>query len=261
MILRNPIIAAALVSAALLGQSRPAAAQRTPAAMCTGQDDCSAGVFVCKAPGDSGALHGRITLDDRGHSIRSDGKGAYAEAAGSNVLETATHGAVVLKLAPDTAPVVRSYFVDLDHPVPGGHGQRRGIIKETGKDGQAWIAAQWRADSAHVMTVPRQMTIGSTVKASAITVTVHVGGSPFTLQLGPLPDFHCFTGTNRIHGRHTSTGTITRTARDTWIVDVPRGSAARLFDIRNGAANAVDLGLYYVSMHLTLVTDRVTFRR
>jgi hypothetical protein len=227
-------------------------AQSRPAAKCTGQNDCGTGDYLCTAI-DEGALHGPITFDDRGRSIRSDGR-PYHEAKDANVRETATHGAVLLKLEPDSSPNPRFYTVDLNHPVPGSGSKPLGVIQERGSDGQAWIAAQWETID-RVMKMPRAMTIGSTVKSKALIVTLHIDGRPYTLQAGPLPDFHCFSGPNKIHGRGTSEATIHRQSADTWIVDLPEGSIARLFDISGTAAEAVDLGLYYVSIRYTLVVD------
>jgi hypothetical protein len=52
-----------------------------------------------------------------------------------------------------------------------------------------------------------------------------------------------------MNGDGTTRATIHRVTATEWVVDLPPGSVGRLFDIHLSASNAINKGLYYVSLH------------
>jgi tetratricopeptide (TPR) repeat protein len=81
-----------------------------------------------------------------------------------------------------------------------------------------------------------------------MNVSFHLDGRFHLLQIGPQPFGHCH-GATRVHGSGTSSGTIYRASETKWVIDLPAGSVARLFDLSHTTLNAVDKGLYYVRLH------------
>jgi hypothetical protein len=90
------------------------------------------------------------------------------------------------------------------------------------------------------------------VSAAQIAVEFRINGAVHVLQAGPQAVGHCFSDGTAIHGRGASVGTITRPDSNTWVIELPPGSVARLFDVRNQYPYAIDKGLYSTSLRLTL---------
>ncbi len=97
-----------------------------------------------------------------------------------------------------------------------------------------------------------EIPIGTTVKTPQLDVGFRINGRAHVLQMGPQPFGHCYSDGTAIHGNGTTQGTIWREAEDKWIVDLPAGSIGRLFDNHLGDPNAVNLGLYFVSLHFVV---------
>jgi hypothetical protein len=196
------------------------------------------------------------TLSDLPGGVSSDGRGPYVWHQ-SNVLVVAASRAVVLGLSPNVRDTVprRALIVDLRHPVPNGGGVSLGVITDSATNGPIEVAAQWYAESdrgrqrAHATV---DIPIGTRVYAAQTDVSFYIDSVLYVLQMGPQPFNHCFADPPTINGRGTSRGTILRADSMKWIVDVPPGSVARLFDVSHGTSHAVDKGLYDVSMHFVI---------
>lgn len=196
------------------------------------------------------------TVSDMPAGVSSDGRGPYLWHQ-SNVLVVAASRAVVLVLDANARNNAqrRALVVDLRHPVPNGGGMPLGVVTDSGMRGPIEIAAQWYAEwhggrrRAHsTLDIP----IGTRVDAAQTDVSFYIDSVLYVLQMGPQPFNHCFADPPTIHGRGTSRGTILRANTTKWIVDVPPGSVARLFDVSHGTSHAVDKGLYDVSMHFVI---------
>ena len=98
----------------------------------------------------------------------------------------------------------------------------------------------------------QDLKIGETVKLAQLDFDLYIHGLHYVMQMGPQPYGHCFK--TKINGNGTTQGTITRVSKSEWVVDLPPGSKGRLFDNHDYSINAVDKGLYYVSMHFVIKT-------
>jgi hypothetical protein len=144
-----------------------------------------------------------------------------------------------------TGPL-RSIKVDLNHPDPGDAGVPLGVIVDSvGVE----MSAQWYTDANYIMHTVIDIPVGTTVKATQLDIGFHVAGEAHVLQMGPQPWDHCMADGMAVRGDGTSQGTIAHPTASSWIVDLPAGSVGRLFDIHLNSANAVNKGLYYVSLH------------
>lgn len=206
--------------------------------------DCGTGVNVCRVTTRSTGPS-VITLSDAPYTVTSDGRGPYRPRT-ANIDVAVAGSALVVVLGPRRRVAdFRTFRVDLSRPVVGDIGVPRGTIVATGE-----VAAQWMTTPDNRMHSMLDIPIGTTVKAQQIDVEMHTDSTPLTIQVGPQPEGHCFTDKPAIFGTGTSQGTITRRDSTTFEVDLPVGSVGRLFDIRYGYANAVNLGLYNVSLHM-----------
>ena len=86
--------------------------------------------------------------------------------------------------------------------------------------------------------------VGKTVTAAQMNVGFDLNGRAHILQMGP-QSFGVCHGTPG-HGTGTSSGTIYRASLTKWVMDLPAGSAGRLFDLEGGP---LDKGLFYVRLH------------
>lgn len=203
----------------------------------------------------SGRSAGFVVLSDSGYSIRSDGKGPYRNGS-ANVRVLAAAGAVLF-LHGTSGDAVRSFAVDLNHPVPGDIGRKRGRVKADGWPGalvpaganyQLELGALYLSADTTIWGVTR-IPVGATVPASNIGLSFYLNGLLHVLQVGPIPWDFCSADGTTVHGDGTTPGTITRTSPTTWVVDLPPGSIGRLFDVHRAPSNAVNKGLYFVSFH------------
>ncbi|MDP9203582.1 MAG: hypothetical protein M3P26_16875 [Gemmatimonadota bacterium] len=191
-----------------------------------------------------------FTISDAPFSVTSDGRGPYRRRS-SNVGVVYIARIAVLNLADftfDSMPP-RSVKVDLSRPVPGGNGVPLGVISDSrGIE----VSTQWGRDSAYITRSLLDIPIDSTVIAQQMEVGFHINGTFHALQMGPQPWGHCFSDGTAVHGAGTSRGTIRRVSETKWEATLVPGSIGRLFDISNSSPNAVDKGLYYVSMRFTI---------
>jgi hypothetical protein len=114
------------------------------------------------------------------------------------------------------------------------------------------LASQWYTDSSHVAHSIRDIPIGTTVISEQTDIGIHINGVYHILQMGPQRYGHCFSDGSTTYGDGTTRATIRRTTATEWIVDLPLGSIGRLFDIHLSAPNAVNKGLYYVSLRYVI---------
>jgi len=113
--------------------------------------------------------------------------------------------------------------------------------------------AQWMTGPDQAMRSLLDIPVGMTIAADQVEVNFMLDGAVHVLQVGPQSAGHCYSDPTTIHGAGTSRGTIRREAENRWVVDVPAGSIARLFDRHLGDPNAISRGRYYVSLHYTVI--------
>jgi hypothetical protein len=209
---------------------------------------CDSGWGVCR-PTPQGGFPAIATLSDGPYSIRSDGRGSYVHGVdGATVWAGNVLVIVWLYPTPRDAVNPRTVLVDLTKPLPGGNGTPLGIIAE--RSGE--VHAQWysEADKSQHNTVA--IPDGTKVTAQQANVVFSINGVRHALQMGPQPLGHCFSDGSVMHGEGTTTATIERTTETQFVVDLPPGSIGRLFDIHLGEPNAVDKGLYNVSLRYVI---------
>jgi len=220
-----------------------------PCAAPSGEENCDNSINRCveTTRGVGGAT---FTLSDAPYSVTSDGLGPYRRGK-SNVAVIYIGWPLVLNLLPhqfDTT-VRRSIRVDLNHPVAGDIGVPLGVISA---DQGVEVAAQWYTETDFTSHSMLDIPVGTTVTAQQIDVGFQLHGHSHAIQVGPQPWGHCWSDGTAVYGTGTSKGTIQRTTLTQWIVDLPPGSVGRLFDIHLSSPNAVNKGLYYVSLHFVI---------
>ena len=226
-----------------------------PPRECIGGGDCESGENLCKAttPGSPG---GRLVLDGAPYSVRSDDRGPYLHSVGNATVEAENAAALILTAMqnPDV-PSLRSFRIDLTRPVPRGGGTPLGVVSiDTIESRSTYLSilAQWYTEPNYTLHSLLDIPVGTTVRAEQLDVSFAVNGVPHVLQMGPQPMWHCLSDGTTVHGEGTSRATIYRPSASQWIVDLPPGSIGRLFDVHLLAPNAVDKGLYYVSLHFAV---------
>jgi len=219
-----------------------------------GGPGCESGRNLCTS--DRNPLTGsRVAiLADAPYSIRSDGAGRYVP-GDHNVFAAAAGTSAALLLADQfTAPSDRrAFLIDLDDPVPSQGGRRLGVVRA---DNNVVVVAQQRVGAANRLRLMSEIPVGASVPAPQISIEFRIDSAVYVLQAGPQPVGHCFSDGTAVHGNGTSIGTITRADSSTWVIELPPKSVARLFDVRNQYPHAVDKGLYFVSLKLTIEPRR-----
>jgi DinB superfamily len=218
-----------------------------------GGPTCASGRNVCTA-GRAGASPGMIAfLDDAPYSVRSDRLGAYRP-GDRNVLSVGGDGTANMLLADLFVPAVdrRAILIDLNHPIESD-GIQRGVIRA---ENNVNLIAQLAVGGAHALRSIREIPVGGSIPAALIAIELPLDGAVHVLQAGPQPVGHCYTDRTAVDGRGTSVGTISRPDSLTWVVELPPGSVARLFDVSQRYPAAANRGLYGVSLRLTLRSER-----
>jgi hypothetical protein len=210
---------------------------------------CDSGYPRCFDPKGGMRTSSQLTFTDSGYSVRSDGLGPYRPGAGG-VLAVFDGPRVGLLAYANDGDLQRAITVDLDHPVPGDTGVPLGVHVER----QFFeTEAQWMTGPDQAMRSLLDIPVGMTIAADQVEVNFMLDGAVHVLQVGPQSAGHCYSDPTTIHGAGTSRGTIRREAENRWVVDVPAGSIARLFDRHLGDPNAISRGRYYVSLHYTVI--------
>lgn len=215
---------------------------------CIDARDCAAGPLTC-AEEDQRASIGPAVLADSPTGLSSDGRGAYrpwTDGVRHSIVREFV--SISFNSASDSIKNPRHYAVNLNHPVPRGGGVPRGIVT-AGR--YTNIEIQWvRVGDArrNLHDIP----IGQTVTAGMMAITFHMDGHFHVLQAGPMAYGHCHAAPTRVSGTGTSSGTIYRASATKWVMDLPAGSVARLFDLFNTDQYAVDKGLYYTDLHIEI---------
>lgn len=203
---------------------------------------------------------GIVTLSDSGYSVTSDGLGPY-RAGVANVRVSPVDVGAAFVLGGLARGPMRSFSVDLNHPVDGDMGVPLGVIKADG----AWHGPFMPAGTNYSIEISfggggnsdtTQFTgdipVGATVRGG-IGLDLYVDGVAHVLQAGPGAwGGFCSADGSATYGDGTSMGTISHPTATSWVVDLPPGSVGRLFDIRREVKGAVNKGLYYMSLHLTI---------
>jgi hypothetical protein len=213
------------------------------------EQNCGSGATLCYDP--TPPLGGlTFILSDAPYSVRSDGLGPYIWGTTNVIVAAAGRaGVMVLGPPPNTGTTPRSIQIDLSHPVPGDISVALGVIVDRGN---LEVAVQWHADPDHRQHSMLDIPVGTKVFAEQTDIQLHIGGVHHSLQMGPQPQGHCYADGTAIHGDGTTRSTIFREDATTWVVDLPAGSIGRLFDDHLSFPNAVNKGLYYVSLHFVL---------
>jgi hypothetical protein len=199
-----------------------------------------------------------------GHSLRSDGDGAYRTGdAGANVFAAFALTLCVGRKNPcGTLPADagstdsgRGFFLDLTQPVPGSGAVGRGVVRSP----QANFGAFWGQDTTRrtryggiegwVLRHSLDLPVDSAVASERVELRFFLDGRQHILQLGPWVAGQYQRQQGRLSGEGTSRATLVRTAPETWVVRAPPGSVARLWDNGN-PARPVDLGLYCFSLEV-----------
>ncbi len=208
---------------------------------------CDSGFDRCiDAKGMRGASP--LVLMDSGNSVRSDGRGPY-RAGASGVVGVFGGPRVGMLAEPRGGGAPRAITVDLNNPVPGDIGVPRGVHLE---DKFFEMEAQWYTEPDYIMHSLLDIPIGTAVTAAQIEVNFLLDGAVHVLQMGPQGGGHCYSDGTAIHGVGTTRGTVRRESEARWVVDLPSGSIGRLFDRHLGDPNAINKGLYFVSLHFVV---------
>ena len=216
---------------------------------CTGNSDCVTGTYLCTLSNPN-LVNGSVTFLDT-DTIYSDGLGPYVNAT-YNVQKVEAGGGAELWFNSSIKgnKVIRSVNFNLNNPVPGDTGVPLGIVTD---DQNFAVAAKWYVDSNYVKHSLLDIPVGQTVYSDTISPAFHLNGRYYTFQAGPARPGICYSNsTTTIYGDGTTQGTIYRATATKWVVDLPPGSIARLFDVTNTYQYAVNKGLYYISLHYTI---------
>ena len=204
---------------------------------------------------------GIVTLRDSGYSVTSDGLGPYRSGS-SNVRVSPVDVAAAFVLNGRTPGPLRTFNVNLDRPVPGDSGVTLGVIQADaawpgpfmpdGSNYSVEIAFMWINSDTTEFT--GDIPVGTTVRAGVgIGLDFYLNGVAHVLQTGAGAwGGFCSADGSAAHGDGTTTGTISHPTATSWVVDLPPGSVGRLWDISREVKGAVNRGLYYVSLHLTI---------
>lgn len=223
---------------------------RIPPIPCTGEIElnCASGEYRCFETS-RGVEGSTFILSDSGYTVTSDGRGRYLRGTSNVIITYAGRAAVMVFGAVPSNSSPRAIRVDLSRPVPGGGGIALGTVTDSS---DLEVGAQMQMDPTYLAHSVVEIPIGRTVPAAQTDVQFHINGVTHALQMGQQPVGHCFSDGTAIRGSGTSQGTVTRRDSTTWEVDLPRGSVGRLFDVHLGYPNAIDRGLYYVSLHFLI---------
>jgi len=151
---------------------------------------------------------------------------------------------LAIRYDPDSIKRPRAITVNLNKPVPGGGGIPLGIIT-TGNDIMLYTAWGIEGEVNHNLL---DLPVGQTVTAAQMNVGLHINGQFHVLQMGPQPLGVCYSSLTRVNGIGTSSATISRPSRGTWVIDLPTGSIGRLFDLSHTTQYAEDKGLYHIRL-------------
>ena len=223
---------------------------KIPPTLCTGEIDlnCASGENRCFETS-RGVEGSAFILTDSGYTVTSDRRGPYMRGMSNVIVTYAGRAAVMVLGFPVAGSAPRGIKVDLSRPIPGGGGTALGVVTDTS---DLEVGAQMQMDPNFLAHSVVEIPIGGTVRAAQTDVQFHVNGVIHALQMGPQPAGHCFSDGTAVYGSGTSQATITRRDSTTWEVDLPRGSVGRLFDVHLSYPNAIDKGLYYVSLHFVV---------
>ncbi len=224
-----------------------AGAQGSELPSCTGWSNCNRGRAVCTFEAYP-PYSGPTTVADSPDGLSSDGRGPYisgTDGVGPSFVVLNFVGLGFGDAGGGKNP--RTLTVNLNHHVPGGGGVPLGVIS-VGNDNMLFTSWQRVGNvGKSLVGIP----VGQTVSAGQLNVSFHLNGRFHILQMGPQAYGHCHSGADstRVHGAGTSSGTIYRASPSKWVIDLPAGSVARLFDVSHTAPHAEDKGLYYFRLH------------
>ena len=203
---------------------------------------------------------GAFTFNDSGHTIISDGQGPYRSGPANVRGVSGGVGNVLVLFEPSSGPT-RTFTVDLSRPVPGDIGVSLGRISVDAPRGRPFVPANTRYSlelgALYVNEDTTEFTgsipVGATVRGQ-LFINFYVNGLLHVLYAGPekqTPGICGTYGAEALHGEGTTAALISRPSATSWVVSLPPGSVARLFDSSREEKNAVNRGLYYISLRGT----------
>lgn len=240
----RPFWIVTIASALMILPTRPEGLPAQSASQtCSAVDDCLVN-WACLLPPAVPQIGGSATLAP-GRLITDDGKGPFADGRDSaNVYVRAALNIHPTLARVDAAQARRFFRIDLTRPADST-AMPLGVIEDPFADLHAWGSTLARNKIEPTVQYQR---VGTTVKSAATHWDFHYNGRYYLLQLGPeAVGTGCNEGGTAVYGTGTTQATVSRPQHNAYIVDAPDGSVARLFDITNKFAGAVNKGLYYVS--------------
>lgn len=193
-------------------------------------------------------------------SLRDDGRGPYRQEAGTRSSHNYSYN-LLLPYAdgtirpyrrvsrPDSARVpARTLALDLAEPVAAAAGGALGVVR----DSAVQVHVFYMIDPQRVIWNFRDIPIGATVESDRTELQFSAGGVRYLLQFGPWALGACgepYAGGGILHGAGTTSARIRRLSATTFFVEAPRGSVARLWDLRD-LSRPADRGLYRVAFQL-----------
>ena len=240
-----------------------------PPRVCIGGGDCDSGQNLCRTTG-SPRISGRAMLVDAASSVKSDGRGPYLSASANATVEMGASAALIFTaLHHANLDSIRSFTIDLSRPTPRGGGIPLGIVRvpQLVSDSHAWpaandstesrstyasILAQWFTEPNETLHGVSEIPLGETIQAEQLDVSFTIDGVAHVLQMGPQPMWHCYSDKPAITGAGTTRATISHPSAGRWIIDLPAGSIGRLWDVHLLPSNAIDKGIFFVSLRLIL---------
>ena len=221
-------------------------------------ETCKAKVRSLTLPQGRGG--GAFTFTDSGHAITSDGRGPYRSGE-ANVRNVSGGPGNAFVLYETRSEPTRTFTVDLSRPVPGDIAVPLGRIMVDAPRQRSFVPAgagySLEISALYFNEDTTEFTgnipVGTTVRGQ-LFINFYVNGLLHVLYAGPSTQTPGICGTfggDMLYGDGTTAALISRPTATSWVVSLPPGSVARLFDSSREEKNAVNRGLYYISLRGT----------
>jgi HEAT repeat protein len=216
---------------------------------------------ICRHRVNEGLIAAEAEVDPSSISLRSDGKGPYAQNRdGVNASQSYAFNLLLANAVDRSVPTigkqrasqginVRTLAFDLSDTVPGSGSVPLGSIR----DSAATFHVFYMWDKHRLIWNTRDLPVGAKVESSRSQFNVTIDGRPHRLQFGPWALGDCKEGyatSGAINGAGTSPVWLARVSEHEYLVTAPAGSIARLWDYSAPAAK--DRGLYRFSFALRI---------
>ena len=252
--------AAAIVTMLALAQANPASLSGKFQPDERSQRGCS---FAGQRGGGSFSfIFGRPTA-----AVADDGRGPYTHDVDGVRASTVNTGVQLYPYTPSGRAPQRSLKVDLRRPVSPQTQTNFGVIDRPDSN----FRVHWKQDdAAKVITGILEMPIGATVESQRVEASVMLEGRQHVLRFGSLDVGVCWN-VAPVAGQGTTNAVVTRKSETEWVVDLPRGSIGRLWDLNANPTDtttlfnlptapapaassrvATDRGLYYADVNVVI---------